>query len=99
MAVPVLFFRLEMKAELYYTPKLLQVGEFKEAFERAVEAVLGSDAQISVHHKRHTGRAGVSDHISLDTESLRAIVDLNKIDIGLSATIVTAPHDSRIVVI
>ena len=48
-----------MNADLYYTPKLLQVGEFKEAFQVAVDAVLGSDAQISVDHPRHTGRAGV----------------------------------------
>jgi hypothetical protein len=41
----------EMQAKLYYTPKRLQVGEFKEAFERAVDAVLGSDAQISVLHR------------------------------------------------
>jgi len=85
-----------MNASLYYTPKLLQVGEFKEAFERAVAAVLGSDAQIEVQHPRHTGRAGVRDSIRLDAESLRAVVDLSKIDLILTAhLIVTATWDSR----
>jgi hypothetical protein len=74
-----------MNADLYYTPKLLQVGEFKEAFQRAVAEVLGSDAQITVVHPRHTGRAGVRDSIRLDAESLRAVVDLNKIDLILIA--------------
>ena len=100
MAVPVLFFRLEMDATLHYIPKPLQVGEFKEAFERAVAAVLGSDAQISVQHKRHTGRVGVSDEVELDAESLRAVVDLNKIDFTLIAKpVVTATHDWRLVFI
>ena len=97
MAVPVLFFRLEMEAQLYYTPKLLQAGEFKEAFERAVAAVLGSDAEISVLHTRHTVRAGVRDDIRLDAESLRAVVDLNKIDFMLTANriVTTTTRDSR----
>src|ERR1039457_932438 len=77
-----------MDAKLYYTPKLLQVGEFKEAFELAVVAVLGSDAQITVKHPRHTGRTGVSDGISLGAESLRAVVDLNKIDLILTADLI-----------
>jgi hypothetical protein len=76
-----------MNAELYYTPKLLQAGELKEAFQQAVAAVLGSNAEITVLHPRHTGRAGVSDDIRLDAESLRAVVDLNKIDLILNANL------------
>jgi hypothetical protein len=75
-----------MNARFFYRPKLLQVGEFKEAFEQAVIAVLGSDAQITVTHPRHTGREGVSDDIELGVESLRSVVDLNKIDLVLNAT-------------
>ena len=74
-----------MNACFYYRSKLLQVGELKEAAEQAVEAVLGKDAQIKVRYPRHTGRAGVSDEIELGAESLRAIVDLNKINLKLIA--------------
>ncbi|MGA2206706.1 MAG: hypothetical protein ABSG10_08235 [Terracidiphilus sp.] len=74
-----------MDAYICYTPKLLQAGELKEAFEQAVVALLGPEAQIRVRHPRDTGRAGVSDSVDLGPESLRAIVDLSKIDVGLSA--------------
>jgi hypothetical protein len=82
-----------MNARFYYRPKLLQVGEFKGAFEQTVAAILGSDAQIRVRHPRHTGRAGVSDTIDLDTESLRAVVDLNKIEFTLIAGLPVNPND------
>jgi hypothetical protein len=82
-----------MNANFYYRPKLLQVGEFKEAFEQAVMAVLGSDTKIKVRHPRHTGRAGVSDSIDLDTDSLRAVVDLNKIEFTLIAGLSASPID------
>jgi hypothetical protein len=91
----------EMNAELYYVPKLLQVGEFKEAFERAVAAVLGPDAQITVQHPRHTGRAGVrGEYVGLDAESLRAVVDLKKIDLFLTAKLIrAAPSASKLVLL
>jgi len=73
-----------MEAILYYKPKVLQAGEFKEALERAVSAVLGSDAEITVKYPRYNA-AGVSDDISLDAGSLRAIVDLNKTQLTLIA--------------
>jgi hypothetical protein len=88
-----------MTAHLYYRPKLLQVGEFKEAFEQAVEAILGSDAQIKVTYPRHTGRAGVRDDIDLGVESLRAIVDLNKIDLVVYATPPAAKYSSKRIVV
>jgi hypothetical protein len=84
-----------MDAHLYYRPKLLQVGEFKDAFELAVTAVLGSDAQITVKYPRHTGRAGVSDDIELGVESLRAVVDLNKIDLFLNAKALATSYSSK----
>lgn len=84
-----------MNARFYYRPKLLQVGEFKEAFEQAVIAVLGSGAQITVTHPRHTGRMGVSDDIELGVESLRAVVDLNKIDLVLNATPPATRYSSK----
>ena len=87
-----------MKAQLYYKPKLLQVGEFKEAFEQAASAVLGSGAQITVLHPRRTGHAGVSDDIRLDAESLRAVVDLNKIDLTVTASVLGA-YPSKLVYI
>ena len=84
-----------MNARFYYRPKLLQVGEFKEAFEQAVIAVMGSDAQITVTHPRHTGREGVSDDIELGVDSLRSVVDLNKIDLVLNATPPATPYSSK----
>jgi hypothetical protein len=75
-----------MHAHLFYKPKILQAGEFKEAFELAVTAVLGPDAQITVRYPRHTGRAGVSDSIELGAESLRAVADLGRIDFSLKAS-------------
>jgi hypothetical protein len=80
-----------MRANLFYKPKTLQVGEFKGAFERAVSGVLGANAQITVIHRRDTGRAGVSDNIRLDAESLRAIVDLGKVEFTLTAN-TSEPH-------
>jgi hypothetical protein len=73
-----------MHASLYYTPKVLQVGEFKEAFERAVAAVLGPDFKITVKHSRHAAE-GVENEIQLDAESLRPVVDLGNIDLFLAA--------------
>jgi hypothetical protein len=84
-----------MNARFFYRPKLLQVGEFKEAFEQAVIAVMGSDAQITVTHPRHTGREGVSDDIELGVDSLRSVVDLNKIDLVLNATPPATPYSSK----
>ena len=73
-----------MEADLYYKPRKLQTGEFKDAFERAVAAVLGSEVKITVAYPRRTGRLGVrEDDIELDAESLRAVLDLNKIDLTL----------------
>lgn len=74
-----------MQANLFYKPKTLQVGEFKGVFEQAVSAVLGANAQITVTHRRDTGRAGVTDDIRLDTESLRAVVDLSRAEFTLFA--------------
>jgi hypothetical protein len=74
-----------MDARLYYKPKTLQVGEFKGAFEQAASAVLGANTQMTVTHRRDTGRAGVTDSIRLDTESLRAVVDLSKVEFTLIA--------------
>jgi len=82
---PSVILQQTMNAHLYYRPKLLQVGEFKEAFELAVKEVLGTDAQITVGYPRQTGRAGVRDYIELGVESLRAVVDLNKIQFSLNA--------------
>jgi hypothetical protein len=76
-----------MRANLFYKPKTLQVGEFKGAFEQAVSAVLGANAEITVTHRRDTGRAGVSDNIRLDAESLRGVVDLSKVEFTLTARI------------
>jgi len=73
-----------MEAIRYYKPKVLQAGEFKEAFERAISAVLGSEVEITVRYPRHIA-AGVSDDITLDVESLRSVADLNKIDLTLIA--------------
>src|ERR1700722_12004827 len=74
-----------MQARLYYKSKNLHVGEFKGAFEQAVSAVLGASAQMTVTHRRDTGRAGVTDSIRLDTESLRPVVDLSKVEFTLIA--------------
>jgi hypothetical protein len=74
-----------MRATLYYKPKTLQAGEFKDAFERAVTAVLGAKTEMTVTHRRDTGRRGVTDSIRLDTESLRAVVDLGKVEFTLIA--------------
>jgi hypothetical protein len=75
-----------MQAYLFYKPKILEVGELKSAFEQAVSAVLGANAEIRVAHpRRDTGREGVVDSIMLGTESLRAVVDLSKIEFRLTA--------------
>jgi hypothetical protein len=76
-----------MEAELYYKPKLLEAGEFKGAFERATAAVLGPNAEIEVSYPRSTGRAGVIDNITVDSESLRAPVDLSRVEFTLYATV------------
>jgi hypothetical protein len=77
-----LSFYRTMHATLYYRPKVLQGGEFKEAFERAVITVLGSDFEIAVKYPRHSA-LGVNDDITLDAESLRGVVDLSKADLTL----------------
>jgi hypothetical protein len=85
-----------MDASLYYAPKVLRTGELKEAFEQAVAAALAPNAVIEVSHPRKTLRAGVSDSIQLDSESLRAIVDLSKIS-HLTLTARVPRSDSRTV--
>ena len=71
-----------MQATLYYKPKVLQPGEFKAAFERAVAAIVKSDVEITVRFSRRVSK-GVDEEITTDAESLRAITDLGKIEFAL----------------
>ena len=86
-----------MQARLFYKPKTLQAGEFKGAFEQAVSAVFGPSSEITVTHRRDMGRAGVTDTIRLDTESLRAVVDLSKVEFTLIAHPPDYPRSSKLV--
>jgi len=73
-----------MRANLFYRPKVLQIGEFKDACEKAFGAVLGPDFTITVTYPRFPS-PGVTDEISLDAESLRPVVDLNNVDFAVTA--------------
>ena len=68
-----------MRAELFYKAKVLQIGQFKDACEKAFSAVLGQDCRIEVTYPRDPS-PGVRDEVRLDADSLRPVVDLNKVD-------------------
>ena len=73
-----------MRLHLFYRPKILQIGEFKDACEKAVIAVLGQDSSISVKYPLNPS-PGVVDEVLLDAESLRRVVDLNEVNLTLMA--------------
>ena len=73
-----------MQAHLYFEPKPLRIGEFKEACEKAIGELLGSDFTIKVFYK-HRLSHGVEDEIKMDAESLRPIVDLTEADFTVDA--------------
>lgn len=73
-----------MRAHLFYRPKVLQIGELKDACERAFGAALGPDFTIKVTYPRYPS-PGVKDEVSLDGESLRPVVDLNNVDFTMTA--------------
>jgi hypothetical protein len=73
-----------MRAHLFYRPKELQIGEFKDALEKAVSTVLGTDFTIKVAYPRSPG-PGVKDEITLEAESLRPVVDLNNVNFTTTA--------------
>lgn len=74
-----------MQANWYFAPRVLREGEFKEAVEKAVGTILKDPIdQIVVSYPRRDGRPGVrEDDIRLSVDSLRAIVDLSKIDLSI----------------
>lgn len=72
-----------MRATLFYKTKVLQIGQLKEACEKAFGAVMGQDCRIEVEFPRYPS-PGVSDVVLLDAESLRPIVDLNKVDFWMT---------------
>jgi hypothetical protein len=73
-----------MRAYLHFKPKTLQIGELKDACEKAISVVLGPGFTLEVGHPR-TPSPGVSDTVWLGAESLRPLVDLSTIDISLTA--------------
>ena len=73
-----------MQAQLYYRPKVLQVGELKDAFEKALSAVLGPEFTVEVMYPRRPS-PGVTDEVVLDLESLRSVVDLSDVKFTMIA--------------
>jgi hypothetical protein len=73
-----------MRAHLFYKPKILQIGELKDACERAVGAALGPNFTITVRYPRYPS-PGVKDEVRLDAESLRPVVDLNNVEFTMTA--------------
>lgn len=75
-----------MDASWCFVPRILREGEFKEAVEKTIAAVLkGSSNEIAVLYPRRDGREGVrEDDIRSGVDTLQAIVDLSKIDLRIT---------------
>jgi hypothetical protein len=87
-----------MESHRFYKTRTIRVGEFKNAFEQAVTAVLGPDSVIRVAQHSNMGGSDPSDITKISVENLRSVTDLTNINLILGARADPASSSPRQIV-